>query len=142
MDKGQDFVIATTLPDLVACMNRLTGTNLIDLNQLQAQIVVRDQQVDNPFTNDLQEMGIRNSLAYSGDSLARKTLGGLQADLSGRVLGSTGQPIPGLYASDEVAGFGGGGGGAHAYRALEGTCFGGCLFSGRQPGRAAAVDSA
>ncbi|GAA0587047.1 FAD-binding dehydrogenase [Kribbella sandramycini] len=161
MDRGEDFVIANTLPELVAGMNRLTGANLIDLEQLRRQIVVRDQQVDNPFTKDSQVMGIRNSLAYSGDSLARtaslhkildpaagpliairmnvltrKTLGGLQTDLSGRVLGPTGQPVPGLYAAGEVAGFGGGG--VHGYRALEGTFLGGCLFTGRQTGRAAA----
>jgi len=165
MDFGQDFVIANSLPDLVAGMNRLVGTNLVDLNQIQAQMSIRDAQVDNPFTKDSQVMGVRNSLAYSGDSLARtaplhkildpsagplvairmniltrKTLGGLQTDLSGRVLGSNGQPITGLYAAGEVAGFGGGG--VHGYRALEGTFLGGCLFSGRQAGRAAAAESA
>ncbi|MFI5732926.1 FAD-binding dehydrogenase [Kribbella sp. NPDC051587] len=165
MDKGEDFVIANTLPDLVTGMNQLTGTNLINHDQLRRQIVVRDQQVDNPFTKDSQVMGIRNSLAYSGDSLARtaplhklldpsagpliairmnvltrKTLGGLQTDLSGRVLGTNGQPVPGLYAAGEVAGFGGGG--VHGYRALEGTFLGGCLFTGRQTGRAAAAESA
>lgn len=165
MDRGADFVIADSLPDLVAGMNRLTGTNLVELDELRKQIVMRDQQVDNPFTKDGQIMGIRNSLAYSGDSLARtaslhkildpaagpliairmniltrKTLGGLQTDLSGRVVGANGRPIPGLYAAGEVAGFGGGG--VHGYRALEGTFLGGCLFSGRQAGRAAAAASA
>jgi predicted oxidoreductase len=165
MDRGADFVISNTLPELVAGMNRLTGTNLIGVDDLRRQIIMRDQQVDNPFTKDNQIMGIRNSLAYSGDSLARtaplhkildssagpliairmniltrKTLGGLQTDLTGRVLGSNGQPIPGLYAAGEVSGFGGGG--VHGYRALEGTFLGGCLFSGRQAGRAAAQESA
>ena len=69
--------------------------------------------------------------------LTRKTLGGLQTDLSGRVLTATGEPLPGLYAAGEVAGFGGGG--VHGYRALEGTFLGGCLFSGRAAGRAAAA---
>jgi len=80
--------------------------------------------------------------------LTRKTLGGLQTDLSGRVLrslagsagspagGSAPSPVPGLFAAGEVAGFGGGG--MHGYRALEGSFLGGCLFSGRQAGRAAA----
>ena len=44
--------------------------------------------------------------------------------------------IPGLYAAGEVAGFGGGG--MHGYRSLEGTFLGGCIFSGRIAGRAAA----
>ncbi|SDI90602.1 hypothetical protein SAMN04488074_1011 [Lentzea albidocapillata subsp. violacea] len=165
MDKGVDFVIKNNLPDLVAGMNALTGQNLINLDDLRRQITVRDQQTDNPFTKDVQVMGIRNSLAYSGDSLARtaslhklldpgsgpliairmniltrKTLGGLQTDLQGRVLNANGQPIRGLYAAGEVAGFGGGG--VHGYRALEGTFLGGCLFSGRAAGRAAATESA
>ena len=72
--------------------------------------------------------------------LTRKTLGGLQTDLRSRVLGPTGDPVPGLYAAGEVAGFGGGG--MHGYRSLEGTFLGGCLFSGRAAGRAAAADIA
>jgi len=68
--------------------------------------------------------------------LTRKTLGGLETDLDGRVFGEEGQIVPGLYAAGEAAGFGGGG--MHGYRALEGTFLGGCLYSGRQCGRAAA----
>jgi uncharacterized protein len=72
--------------------------------------------------------------------ITRKTLGGLHTDLRGRVLNSAGQPVPGLYAAGEAAGFGGGG--MHGYRSLEGTFLGGCLFSGRTAGRAAAADVA
>ncbi len=68
--------------------------------------------------------------------LTRKSLGGLETDLSSRVLGDDGKPVPGLFAAGEVAGFGGGG--MHGYRSLEGTFLGGCLFSGRAAGRAAA----
>jgi hypothetical protein len=68
--------------------------------------------------------------------LTRKTLGGLNTDLDSRVLGDSGAPVPGLYAAGEVAGFGGGG--MHGYRSLEGTFLGGCIFSGRAAGRAAA----
>jgi predicted oxidoreductase len=68
--------------------------------------------------------------------LTRKSLGGLETDLSSRVLGATGQPVSGLYAAGEAAGFGGGG--MHGYRSLEGTFLGGCIFSGRIAGRAAA----
>ncbi|WP_416970968.1 FAD-binding dehydrogenase [Streptomyces sp. 4F14] len=161
-EKGADFVVASTLPELVAGMNKLTGENLIDLADLKRQIEARDREIDNPYTKDVQVMGIRNALAYPGDSisrtasahkildssagpliavhlniLTRKTLGGLQTDLSGRVLNAAGAPIPGLYAAGEVAGFGGGG--VHGYRSLEGTFLGGCLFSGRQAGKAAAA---
>jgi predicted oxidoreductase len=115
----------------------------------------------NPYGKDAQVQGIRNSRRYLGDRLARtatphrildretgpligaklhiltrKTLGGIQTDLSSRALGLNGQPIDGLYAAGEVAGFGGGG--AHGYNALEGTFLGGCLFTGRTAGRAAA----
>jgi uncharacterized protein len=69
--------------------------------------------------------------------LTRKSLGGIETDLSARALGADGSPIPGLYAAGEASGFGGGG--MHGYRALEGTFVGGCLFSGRTAGRAAAA---
>ncbi len=80
----------------------------------------------------------------AGARLVRKTLGGLQTGRAGRVLGTglgtradpVPSPVPGLYAAGEVAGFGGGGG-MHGYRSLEGSFLGGCLFSGRQAGRAA-----
>ena len=61
--------------------------------------------------------------------LTRKTLGGIETDLDSRAIGADGQPVPGLYAVGEAAGFGGGG--VHGYRALEGTFLGGCIFSGR-----------
>ncbi|MFJ3498003.1 FAD-binding dehydrogenase [Streptomyces sp. NPDC086091] len=164
-NRGADFVVASTLGELVTGMNRLTGDDLIDLGSLKRQIEARDREIENPYSKDAQVMGIRNALAYTGDSLSRtaaihkildpaagpliavrlnvltrKTLGGLQTDLSGRVLNASGEPVPGLYAAGEVAGFGGGG--VHGYRSLEGTFLGGCLFSGRQAGRAAAAATA
>ncbi len=162
---GVDFVVARTLPELVTGMNKLTAEPLIDLADLKRQIVARDREIDNPFTKDMQVMAIRNARRSLGERLARtaaphkvldpgagpliavrlnivtrKTLGGLQTDLSGRVLADSGEPIPGLFAAGEVAGFGGGG--MHGYRSLEGTFLGGCLFSGRQAGRAAAHETA
>ena len=68
--------------------------------------------------------------------LTRKTLGGLETDLDGRVLRTDGSALPGVYAVGEAAGFGGGG--VHGYRSLEGTFLGGCLFTGRTAGRALA----
>ncbi len=129
---------------------------------LHRQITARDRELDNPFGKDRQVAAIRAARRYRGDRLVRtaaphrildprhgpliavklhiltrKTLGGLQTDLSGRVLRADGTPFPGLYAAGEIAGFGGGG--MHGYRSLEGTFLGGCLFSGRQAGRAAAL---
>lgn len=159
MDKGEDFVIANTLPELVAGMNKLTGDHLLNPDDIERQILARDREIDNKFTKDLQITAMRGARNYLGDKLirvapphkildpkmgpliavrlnivSRKTLGGLQTDLSGRVLGADGEPIPGLYAAGEVSGFGGGG--IHGYRSLEGTFVGGCLFTGRQAGRA------
>src|SRR5581483_4198345 len=124
-------------------------------------IVARDNQITHPYAKDAQITAIRGARAFIGDRLfrvasphrildpaagpliavrlsilTRKTLGGVETDLEGRVLRADGQPLPGLYAAGEVAGFGGGG--VHGYRALEGTFLGGCLFSGRTAGRAAA----
>jgi predicted oxidoreductase len=159
--RGADFVVADNLEELVAMMNKLTDEPLLDPHVIRAQIESRDLQMANPFSKDAQVQGIRNSRRYLGDRIARtatphrildpeagpligvklhiltrKTLGGIQTDLSSRALDSAGQPIPGLYAAGEVAGFGGGG--VHGYNALEGTFLGGCLFSGRAAGRHAA----
>jgi predicted oxidoreductase len=158
---GADFVVAASLGELVAKMNTLTDEPLLDATQIREQIQARDLQMNNPYSKDSQVQGIRNSRRYLGDRLGRtaaphkildtsagpligvklhiltrKTLGGMQTDLQSRALGRDGQPIQGLYAAGEVAGFGGGG--VHGYNALEGTFLGGCLFSGRAAGRHAA----
>jgi predicted oxidoreductase len=159
--KGRAFVVRDSLKELVRGMNELVGEERIDAARLEAEIVARDREVDNPFCKDAQITAIRGARRYRGDRLirvakphrlldpsagpliavrlnilTRKTLGGLQTDLSARVLRPDRQPLPGVYAAGEVAGFGGGG--MHGYRALEGTFLGGCIFSGRVAGRAAA----
>jgi predicted oxidoreductase len=159
--KGEDFVVRDNLRDLVAGMNELAGEPLLDHDRLSLQIAARDREIDNPFSKDAQVMAIRGARNYLGDRLVRtarphrildpangpliavrlniltrKTLGGLHTDLDGQVLDAAGEPIPGLYAAGEVAGFGGGG--YHGYNALEGTFLGGCIFSGRNAGRKAA----
>jgi uncharacterized protein len=161
MDNGEDFIIANHLTELVEGMNQLTGENLLNVTDIERQIVARDREVENTFTKDLQITAIRGARNYLGDKLirvatphkildpkngpliavrlhivSRKTLGGLQTDLSGRVLNSAGEVILGLYAAGEASGFGGGG--VHGYRSLEGTFVGGCLFTGRVVGRAIA----
>jgi len=159
--RGADFVVGRTLEELVGRMNALTDTPLLDPVQLREQIEARDLQIAHPYGKDAQVQGIRNARRFLGDRfgrvaaphrildpaagpligvklhvLTRKTLGGIQTDLDSRVLGADGRPVPGLYAAGEVAGFGGGG--LHGYNALEGTFLGGCIFSGRAAGRAAA----
>jgi predicted oxidoreductase len=158
---GADFVVERDLRALVTGMNRLTDEPLLDFEQVEAEVVARDREMVNPYAKDLQAAAIREARRYLPDRvtrvaaphrlldpdagpligvklhiLTRKTLGGLHTDLSARVLGAGGEPVPGLYAAGEVAGFGGGG--MHGYRALEGTFLGGCLFSGRTAGRAIA----
>ncbi|MGK5172584.1 FAD-binding dehydrogenase [Geodermatophilus sp. CPCC 205761] len=163
LDRGEDFVVARTLPELVAGMNRITGGEPeLDLATVEAEVVCRDRAIANEFGKDSQITAIRGARHYLGDKLirvapphrlldpaagpliavrlnllTRKTLGGLETDLSGRVLQPGGAVFPGLYAAGEVAGFGGGG--MHGYRSLEGTFLGGCLFSGRVAGRALAA---
>lgn len=158
---GVDFVVADGLEELVAKMNALTDQPLLDPAVIRRQIEARDLQVGNPFSKDAQIQGIHNSRRALADRigrttaphrildpaagpligiklhiLTRKTLGGIQTDLASRAIGLAGQPIDGLYAAGEVAGFGGGG--VHGYNALEGTFLGGCIFSGRAAGRALA----
>jgi uncharacterized protein len=161
MDHGADFVIEAELPALVRRMNELTGEKLIDESVLRGEIEARDREIRNPFTKDSQVTAIRWARKYLGDKLirvatphrlldpkagpliavrlnilTRKSLGGLETDLDARVLAEGGEALPGVYAAGEAAGFGGGG--VHGYRSLEGTFLGGCLFSGRTAGRAAA----
>lgn len=163
--EGADFVSAPNLEQLVDRMNGLTDKPLLDAASIRHQIEARDLQMANPYAKDAQVQGIRNARRYIGDRLGRvaaphrildpaagpligvklhvltrKTLGGIQTDLDSRALGADGTPVEGLYAAGEVAGFGGGG--VHGYNALEGTFLGGCLFSGRAAGRAAARQTA
>lgn len=160
-EHGVDFVVADNLMELVRGMNRLTDEPRLDPVELKSQIDARDDEIANPSSRDPQVHAIYAARHYLGDRLirvarphklldsaagpligvrlrvlTRKTLGGLQTDLSARVLGGDGTPVAGLYAAGEVAGFGGGG--VHGYRSLEGTFLGGCLFSGRAAGRAVA----
>jgi predicted oxidoreductase len=159
--KGADFIVRDNLDDLVGAMNALSGENLLKLDHIKAQIEARDREIENPYVKDAQVMNLHNARRYIGDRLirtakphrildpahgpliavklnilTRKTLGGFETDLDSRVFGNDGRIIRGLYAAGEAAGFGGGG--VHGYRSLEGTFLGGCLFSGRNAGRAAA----
>ncbi|MCG6492987.1 FAD-binding dehydrogenase [Kitasatospora sp. A2-31] len=162
---GPDFVVASNLGDLVRGMNAKTREPLIDPDDLRRTVEARDRQLANPFAKDLQVTAIHGARRYLGDKLirtaaphrildpaaapliavrlgilTRKSLGGLETDLSARVLRPGGEVLEGVYAAGEAAGFGGGG--VHGYRSLEGTFLGGCLFSGRTAGRAAAAATA
>lgn len=160
-DRGADFMVSDKLEDLITGMNNLAGNELLHKAHVEQQIKARDREMDNKFCKDLQITALYGARKYLGDKLirtakphkildpgagpliavrlhllTRKTLGGLETNLSGEVLKADGRPVPGLYAAGEVSGFGGGG--MHGYRSLEGTFLGGCIFSGRIAGRAAA----
>ena len=158
---GADFIVADTLDELLDGMQNLTPEVAINAEQVRLEIEARDRELTNAFTKDSQITALRQARNYLGDKLirvakphrildpkagpliavklnilTRKSLGGIQTDLSGRVLGVDGAVVAGLWAAGEASGFGGGG--MHGYRALEGTFLGGCLFSGRAAGRSVA----
>ncbi|WP_091233040.1 FAD-binding dehydrogenase [Microbacterium sp. 3J1] len=161
LDEGEDFIVENDLESLLEQMKAHEGGDALDIEQVRREIVARDLEMENDFTKDSQIGMLRSMRGYRGDKLirtaaphrlqdpsagpmiavklhvlTRKSLGGIHTDLDGRALDAGGRPIAGLYAAGEASGFGGGG--MHGYRALEGTFLGGCLFSGRQAGRAAA----
>ena len=141
-------------------MNKVTDTPLLDPETVRREIIGRDREMDNDYTKDLQVAAMRQARSYLPDKitrvaaphkltdpkagpmiavrlniLTRKTLGGLNTNLDSQVLSAAGwQPIPGLYAAGEAAGFGGGG--VHGYRSLEGTFLGGCIFQRARRGSA------
>lgn len=156
-EHGKDFIVSDNLKDLVAKMNQLVGTEKLDYEDIYQQIRARDNELNNKFSKDTQINYIRSTRNYIGDKLirtakphkildpahgpliavklnilTRKTLGGIQTDLDGRVFSNDDQIIEGLFAAGEAAGFGGGG--VHGYRALEGTFLGGCIFTGKKVG--------
>lgn len=162
-DAGIDIVTGSTVAELASKMNALSGDSLIDAADLGRLIVARDSQVANDFSKDAQISAIHEARRYRGDRLVRtaaphrfldprhlplvaarlrvvtrKTLGGIQTDLSSRALDEQSVAMPGLYAAGEAAGFGGGG--VHGYRSLEGTFLGACIFSGRAAARGVVAD--
>lgn len=163
-EHGEDFVVADTIEELVAAMNGLARDgHVLDVATIRRAIEERDRQIDNPYCKDAQVMAIHNArrertgkimrvakphkildpehgplIGVRLNILSRKTLGGLETNLDSQVMSADGDPIPGLYAAGEVAGFGGGG--VHGYNALEGTFLGGCIFSGRAAGLALAKE--
>jgi predicted oxidoreductase len=156
----KDFVTANSVAELAEKMNQLAGTNDVDRQLLEEEIRRYDESIDRGqwLHNDDQLRRIAHARQYRGDRirtckfakindpkampliaiheliLTRKSLGGIQTDLSSRVLDAGGEVMPGLYAVGEAAGFGGGG--IHGLRSLEGTFLGGCIFSGRVAGQA------
>jgi predicted oxidoreductase len=164
VERCPDFVTAPTLPELAARMASVTGDGALDAERMESAVRHYDATIarGRPLFNDDQLRRIQSLRNWRGDRLrtarfqaiddpkagpliairmtvlARKSLGGIQTDLGSRVLRADGDPIPGLYAVGESAGFGGGG--MHGRRSLEGTFLGGCVFSGRLAARTIAEE--
>ncbi len=158
---SEDIVLANTLPELVERMNAVNGEDVVDLAAVQDAVAGYDSCIarGRRFHNDEQLRRIAFARRWPGDRLrtcalapigdprarpflairefviSRKSMGGIRTDLSCRVLDTAGQPLPGLFAVGEAAGFGGGG--MHGKRSLEGTFLGGCILTGRIAGRQA-----
>ena len=162
--ENESFVMAQSIEELAEKMNKLTGDGDVDINYLRESVTNYDHNIDRGFKyfNDEQLRRLYHLRQYRGDRLrtckfqkindpkampliairefilSRKSLGGIQTDLSSRVLQMNGngkrEPIPGLYAIGEAAGFGGGG--MHGMRSLEGTFLGGCVLTARTAAKA------
>src|SRR3712207_4282452 len=163
VERCPDFVTAPSLPELAERMAEVTGDGALDAELMTREIRRYDDTLarGKSLWNDDQIRRIAQLRAWRGDRLrtckfqqiadpkagpliairlqpmARKSLGGIQTDLECRVMSPAGEPIPGLYAVGEAAGFGGGG--LHGKRALEGTFLGGCVFTGRLAAKAIAA---
>jgi len=151
--ESDHFIVADTLEELVTRMQALDGADFVQLENVEAAARVFDDNVRRGRAqwNDDQLRRIEHARAWKSDRLrtckpaplldhppyiaiklrliTRKSLGGIQTDLSSRVLTPAGQAIPGLYAVGEAAGFGGGG--ASGRRSLEGTFLSGCILTAR-----------
>jgi predicted oxidoreductase len=162
VDECEDFVTANSIRELAQKMNELTGDDSVDVEVLESEVGRYDASIDRGkrLFNDDQLRRIEHLRHWPGDRLrtskfrkivdpgampliairlqimSRKSLGGIQTDLDSRVLTPEGEPIPGLYAVGEAAGFGGGG--VHGKRALEGSFLMGCLITARVAAKAIA----
>jgi predicted oxidoreductase len=157
-----DVVTADTLPALAEKMNAVAGEDLVDGAGMTADIAAYDGQIarGRAFHDDDQLRRIAQLRRWRGDRartlpfqkildggalplvavrimlLSRKSMGGMETDLSSRVLDSRGVPVPGLYAAGEAAGFGGGG--IAGRRSLEGTFLSCAILNARVAARAIA----
>ncbi len=148
-----DVLVADNVADLVAKMKTLKPKAQLDAQALHDEIARFDLTVASG-TADEQRRLIEELRGYRGDKMrlakpqrildpkggpliamcehivTRKSLGGIVTDLRSRALNGSDQPVPGLYAVGEAAGFGGGG--SHGHRALEGTFLLSCVITARR----------
>jgi predicted oxidoreductase len=154
-EESDHFIVADTLPELVSKMNALDGNNDVTLDAIENVVNDYDEMIKRgkAYWNDDQLRRIQHARSYRSDKIrtcnpkpildeksgpliaiklrliSRKSLGGIQTDLSSRVLDTEGNAIDGLFAIGEAAGFGGGG--ASGFKSLEGTFLSGCILTAR-----------
>jgi len=112
------------------------GVEFHNDDQLRRIAQVRHWRGDRSRTCKFARILDRKSMplvAFREFIVSRKSMGGIQTDLESRVLSNDGQPIPGLYAAGEAAGFGGGG--INGLKSLEGTFISNCILNARMATR-------
>ena len=115
------------------------GKELHNDDQLRRLAQVRNWRGDRSRTCKFKKILEKKSLplvAFREFIVSRKSMGGIQTDLQSRVLSCNGEPIPGLYAAGEAAGFGGGG--ISGLKSLEGTFISNCILNARMATRSIA----
>lgn len=161
-ERCPDVLTAETLPQLAGKMAALAGDDLLDPKLLDAAVQRYDAGIRRgpALYNDEQLRRLQQLRQWRSDRLrtcrpqpvldpragpliairtrliSRKSMGGMLTDLDSRVLDAQGQPVPGLYAAGEAAGFGGGG--ISGIRSLEGTFLSNCILNGRRAAQAIA----
>ncbi len=157
-NESAEFIVADDLPQLHKKMNALTSDHSVSIKNLSNSVEKYDAMIARGECqwNDDQLRRILHARQWGSDKLrtcypkplidgsplvaikvniiSRKSLGGIQTNLKSQVLDRQNNPLPGLYAVGEVAGFGGGG--ASGKRSLEGTFLSGCLLTAQQAARA------
>jgi len=162
IDHCPDVLAADDLPQLAGKMAALAGDGRLDPNLLVATVQHYDAGIRRgpALYNDEQLRRLQQLRQWRGDRLrtcrvqpimdsgggpliairtrliSRKSMGGMLTDLHSRVLDAQGEPVPGLYAAGEAAGFGGGG--ISGIRSLEGTFLSNCILNGRRAAQAIA----
>ncbi|MCW9000757.1 MAG: FAD-dependent oxidoreductase [Kangiellaceae bacterium] len=151
------FVSAASLKELISKMANINDGYNIDARLLTRQLREYDSMVakGEKYWNDDQIRRIiqlRNwpseklrtcypkpiekdamLIAIKLNLISRKCLGGMQTNLNSQVLDQSNNPIGGLFAIGEAAGFGGGG--MCGKRSLEGTFLSGCILNAHQAAR-------
>jgi predicted oxidoreductase len=152
-----DIVVAATVEELAAKMSLLTPDVPVDVALLKSELEAFDATAVTGSDDDQRQM-IERLRSYRADKMrlariqrildpgagpliairerivTRKSLGGVVTDLRSRALNASDQPVPGLFAIGEAAGFGGGG--SHGWRALEGTFLLSCIITARRAAEA------